>query len=338
MVKALHYLNQFFAGQGGEDKAGMGPMRIDGPVGPGRGLGLEIDVTLACGDDFFAEREDEALRQLLRWVDEARPDVVLCGPSFAAGRYGFACGALGREVARRGIAVVCAMHPDNPGVLAAEGGAYILSTGESVSQMPTTLTRMGQLASRLGRGEPIGSPEEEGYLPRGLRRNEITTSTGATRALEMLLDKLSGKTRTEVEADFDRVPPPARVPDLGKAVLALVTEAGCVPLGNPDGLSPIRARGWFSYPVRGVDSLSQDGYESVHGGFDTTVANLDPNRLVPLDAVRELEREGRIGKLHDHLFTTTGNGTPVASAVRFGREIGEKLRHEGVQAVLLTGT
>lgn len=337
MVKALHYLNQFFAGQGGEEKAGMEPVRIEGAVGPGRGLGLEVSVTLACGDDFFAEREDDALRQLLRWVDGERPDVVLCGPSFAAGRYGFACGSLGREVARRGIPVVCGMHPDNPGVLAAEGGAYILPTGESVTEMPKVLQRMGELASRLGRGEPVGPPADEGYLPRGLRRNEITPATGAVRALDMLLEKLSGTTRTEVEVSFDRVPPPEPV-DLREAVLALVTEAGCVPLGNPDRLPPIRARDWFRYPLRGVDSLSPGDYESVHGGFDTTVANRDPNRLVPVDAVRELERGGRIGRVHDYLYVTTGNGTPVASAVRFGREIGEKLKDEGVQAVLLTGT
>jgi glycine reductase len=84
--------------------------------------------------------------------------------------------------------------------------------------------------------------------------------------------------------------------------------------------------------------LSADRYQSVHGGFDVTLADEDPNRLVPLDAVRALEREGRIGRVHDAFYTTTGNGTPVASATRFGQEIASELRDAGVQAVLLSGT
>jgi glycine reductase complex component B subunit gamma len=60
MVRAVHYLNQFFAGLGGEEAAETPPTRLDGPVGPGRGLaaelqGIEIAATLACGDDYFDE-------------------------------------------------------------------------------------------------------------------------------------------------------------------------------------------------------------------------------------------------------------------------------------------
>jgi len=76
----------------------------------------------------------------------------------------------------------------------------------------------------------------------------------------------------------------------------------------------------------------------VHGGFDVTLANEDPNRLVPLDTVRGLERDGRVGRVHESLYTTTGNGTPVVVATRFGQEIAGELRDAGVQAVLLSGT
>ncbi|MGH3783936.1 MAG: glycine/sarcosine/betaine reductase selenoprotein B family protein, partial [Pseudonocardiaceae bacterium] len=31
----VHYLNQFYAGLGGEDAAGIGPRIVDGTVGPG---------------------------------------------------------------------------------------------------------------------------------------------------------------------------------------------------------------------------------------------------------------------------------------------------------------
>ena len=80
------------------------------------------------------------------------------------------------------------------------------------------------------------------------------------------------------------------------------------------------------------------GYESVHGGFDVRAANADPNRLVPLDVVSQLVREGRIASLHDAFYTTTGNGTPVATSVKFGQEIADVLKEAGVEAVVLSGT
>jgi glycine reductase complex component B subunit gamma len=337
-VRVVHYLNQFFAGLGAEEAAGSPPVRLEGAVGPGRGLGLEIAVTLACGDDFFSEREEEALQRLLAWLDEEHPDVLVCGPAFGSGRYGYACGSLAREAARRGTPVVCGMHPDNPGVLAAEGAAYIVATQDRVAGMRDALPAMSALARRLAVGEPIGRPDEEGYLPRGLRRNELAEHTGAERAVEALLAKLAGDTRSEIVVAVEEVRPPAPVPDMASAVLALVTESGLVPRGNPDRLESNRAHAWFAYALDGVERLDATGWETVHGGYDVTHANDDPDRLVPLDAVRRLESEGRIGRLHETLYTTTGNSTPVATSAKFGHEIAQQLREAGVQAAILTGT
>lgn len=340
-MTVVHYLNQFFAGLGGEEAAGHEPVRIEGPKGPGMGLaaaGLAIDVTLACGDDRFGEDEAAVLSQLLAWLEEIRPDVLICGPAFGSGRYGYACGSLAREAGRRGIPVVSGMTPDSPGVLAAEGAAYIVPTGASVASMRTTLPMIAGLAVRLAQGQEVGSPEEEGYLPRMLRRNVQAERTGAERAIDLLLAKIGGDVRTEVVPTGDRVPPPAAVHELAQAKLALVSEAGCVPQGNPDRLPTRHANVWLRYPLAGVSSLAAGAYESVHAGFDTTAANADPNRLVPLDAVRELEAQGRIGSVHETFYTTSGVDTPVATSARFGREIAEELRDAGVDAVILTGT
>jgi glycine reductase complex component B subunit gamma len=342
MVKAVHYLNQFFAGLGGEEAAGTEPTRLAGTVGPGRGLqaqleGVEIAATLACGDDFFAEHEDEALERLLALLEAEAPAVLVAGPAFGSGRYGYACARVVAIAAERGIPAVTGMHPENPGVGAA-GRALVVPTEVNVAGMREALPVLGRLASALAAGRELGPPGEEGYLPRGFRRNRFAERTGAERAIDLLLAKLGGEVRSEVAAGFDRVPPPPPVPDLGAALLALVTEAGCVPQGNPDRLPTIRARGWLRYPLEGVESLSPGAYESVHGGFDVTLANADPNRLVPLDTVRALEREGRIARLHDVFYTTTGNGTPVEAATRFGREIAAELGEAGVEAVLLSGT
>ena len=60
--------------------------------------------------------------------------------------------------------------------------------------------------------------------------------------------------------------------------------------------------------------------------------------VVPLDVMRELEKEGLYGRLHSFLYTTTGTGTAVAFAEKFGREIGEKLKNAGGDAAILTST
>jgi glycine reductase len=54
--------------------------------------------------------------------------------------------------------------------------------------------------------------------------------------------------------------------------------------------------------------------------------------------MRELEGEGVFGKLHPYLYTTTGTGTSVANAERFGQEIGRELKEAGVDGVILTST
>ena len=60
--------------------------------------------------------------------------------------------------------------------------------------------------------------------------------------------------------------------------------------------------------------------------------------VIPLDVLRELEREGVFARIHPWLYTTTGTGTSVAHAERFGQEIGAELKEAGVDAVLLTST
>ena len=340
-VTVVHYVNQFFAGLGGEGAADQEPVRFDGGRGPGKALeaaGLHIDLTLACGDDRFALHEGDCLAMLLAWIEEADAGVVVCGPSFGSGRYGYACGVLARELGRRGTAVVAAMTTDSPGVLASEGAAYIVPTTANVAGMRDAVPVVASLATRLASGAPVGSPDEEGYLPRRLRVNVRSESLGAERAIDLVLAKLRGDIRTEIAPPTDRVAPPEPLADPAGALVALVTEAGCVPQGNPDRLPTRHANVWLRYPIGERAELAPEDYLSVHAGFDTTEANRDPDRLVPLDAARALVEAGRIGRIHDEFFTTTGVDTPVAVSTRMGQEIGVELRNAGVEAVILTGT
>ena len=96
-MKILHYLNQFFAQIGGEEKAGQEVLFIPGAVGAGAVIentlkdhGVEY-ATLACGDNYFHEQEEKALRAIRDALEQFQPDFFLAGPAFNAGRYGLAC-------------------------------------------------------------------------------------------------------------------------------------------------------------------------------------------------------------------------------------------------------
>ncbi len=139
-------------------------------------------------------------------------------------------------------------------------------------------------------------------------------------------------------ATLPDVPAPAPVADLSQAKVAIVTDGGLVPKGNPDGITPYAATNWGAYDISNLDDLQGDNYEVSHRGYDTRYVEEDPDRLVPVDALRDLEKSGVVGKLHEEFISTSGLVNPLANSRRLGREIAEKLKAEGVTAMILTST
>jgi glycine reductase len=239
-----------------------------------------------------------------------------------------------------GIPALTAMHPSNPGVDAAREEIYILEAGDSTRDMRRVIPKMVSLAQKILDKVPIGLPQEEGYFPRGIRINIRAEKRGSKRAVEMLLKKLRGEPfETELPLpEFDRVAPAPPIPDLSNAVIALVTEGGIVPKGNPDRIEAHNASKYCKYFIGNMYDLTGDTYQTAHGGYDPVYANEDPDRVLPLDAARLLEKERIFAKLYDDYYVTVGNVTAVASAARYGHEIGELLLKDGVQGVILTST
>ena len=103
-IKIVHYINQFFGQKGGEEAANLPIEMVTGPVGPGTALAAalkdkaEISHTIICGDSYFNENEGVACMGIREILSEIKPDLVVAGPAFNAGRYGMACGKVG-EVA-----------------------------------------------------------------------------------------------------------------------------------------------------------------------------------------------------------------------------------------------
>ena len=137
---------------------------------------------------------------------------------------------------------------------------------------------------------------------------------------------------------FDRVAPEAPILDMTKATVALVTSGGIVPKGNPDHIESSSATKNGRYDLEGVEDLTEATYETAHGGYDPVYANLDSDRVLPVDVLRDLEKEGKIGKLYRYFYSTVGNGTSVANSVKFAEAIGKELVENGVDAVILTST
>lgn len=346
-LRVVHYLNQFFGKIGGEDKADTEPLKRDGAVGPGvvfQGIfGREVEIvgTVTCGDNYFNEHTEEAMGAVLGMIEGYGPNLLLAGPAFNAGRYGMACGAICEAVASRlGIPAVTGMFRENPGVELYRKSVYIVETKASSAGMKEAVQKMAVLALKLAKGEPLGSPEEAGYLPRGIRKNSFTSERGAARAVEMLLRKMKGDSFiTEYPMPvFDRVEPLPPIEKLSEVTLALITSGGIVPKGNPDHVESSSASKYGKYNIRGVERLSSETYETAHGGYDPTYANDDPHRVLPLDVVRDLEREGAIGALYPYYYATVGNGTSVANAKGFAQEIAKDLLRDGVKAVIISST
>lgn len=345
--RIVHYINQFFAGIGGEEKADIAPESRQGIVGPGMafkavfGQDAEIVGTVICGDGYFAENMESATDQIIKMIAEFKPDAVLAGPAFNAGRYGTACGTVTEAVQDRlNIPAVTGMYYENPGVDMYLKNIYIVPTEDNARGIKTAVPSMAKLILKMLSGKPLGSPEEEGYMTRGVRVNYFYEQPGAERAVSMLVSKLKGEAfETEYPMpSFDRVEPAKPITDMKNTTIALVTSGGIVPKGNPDHIEASSATKYGTYSIAGVESASEVAYATAHGGYDPTYANNDPNRVLPIDVLREMERAGEFKKLYDYFFTTVGNGTPVAAARKFGEEIGARLKKDGVEAVILTST
>lgn len=346
-LRVVHYINNFFAGIGGEEKADIKPEKRVGVVGPGialqKSLGEEAEIvaTVICGDSYFGENIEEASKVLLEMIKEERPDIFIAGPAFNAGRYGVACGSICKKVEEElNIPVVTGMYVENPGVDMFKIDLYIVSTKSSAADLRKSIPKMASIGIKLAKGEEIGPPEVEGYIQRGIRINYFHELRGSERAVEMLVRKMNKQNYiTEYPMpEFDRVDPAKAIVDISKVKVALVTSGGIVPIDNPDRIESSSATKYGIYDLTGMDSMSKDDFTTIHGGYDRAYVLENPNLVVPLDVLRELEKEGVIGELANYFVTTTGTGTSVGNAKSFGEDFSKKLVADGVKAVILTST
>ena len=347
-MKAIHYINQFFGQVGGEDAADAKPIFHDGIIGCSMMLNgmmpdVEVTNTIVCGDNYITNHTEEALKEIFAWLDGKEFDMFFAGPAFMAGRYGVGCGIICKAVKERyNVPVFSSMNEENPGVAEYRTEFPIFKGGRKATFMKDDLTLMAKYAEKVAKGEQLLPAADEGYFPRGIR-SEIPAPgnvMAADRVIDMLVKKLKGEAfETEYPMpSFDRVEPAAAITDMKNATIALVTSGGIVPKGNPDHIEASSATKFGTYCIEGVQSVDAEHYATAHGGYDPSYANADPNRVLPVDVLREMEKEGVFKKLYGYFSTTVGNGTSTANAKKFGLAIGAQLKKDGVDAVILTST
>lgn len=346
-VKVVHYINQFFGQFGSEESASMAPVIKEGPIGPGLvfqqlfGEEAEIVATVVCGDNYIVEKLDDVTAKIVDAIAQYAPDLVIAGPAYGAGRYGVASGAVCAMVENRlGIPAVTGMYEENPGVDLYRKDLYIIKTGSNARTMVKDAEKMVALSMKLVRNQEIGLPEEEGYLVRGLIKNKRSDQHASVRLVDMLLDKYHGRPfKTEVEMrEHDAVSSAPAIRDLSKATIAIATDGGLYPKDNPDNMPTGNASKFGLYSIVGVNDLDEADYIVLHRGYDTAYVLKDPDRLVPVDAMRALEQEGYIGKLHEFYLGTTGLMTSIANSKKIGKEMAVYIKEHNIDAVLLTST
>jgi glycine reductase len=209
-VRVVCYVNQFFGQLGGEEQAGVGPEVVTGAVGAARAVQQALGdagtvvATVRCGDNYVAERPETAVAELMSLVAAQRPDLLVAGPAFQAGRYGVACGALCAAVqSQLGVPAVTGMHEENPGVDLYRRPVHIARTGGDTARMLDEVRRRGPRAqARAGRtgGRPAGE-----HFARSLTRHASPERPAAGRRHAAP----SWRAITAVPLRLRRCPPPA---------------------------------------------------------------------------------------------------------------------------------
>jgi glycine reductase len=119
------------------------------------------------------------------------------------------------------------MFPENPAAELYRRDVCIVETAHSAVGMAEGMPKLLELGLRLQRGERLGPPREEGFLPQGSKETVVTGTLAADRAIALLLRKLKGEPyETEIPVSGpDVVMPPARpIRGCREAALAPATE------------------------------------------------------------------------------------------------------------------
>jgi len=166
--------------------------------------------------------------------------------------------------------------------------------------------------------------------------------TGSQRLVQMVLDKLAGKpVKSEIVVlQYPALKTAPALKDPSKAVIALVGTGGLGRVDDTVAFQSSQADRFAAYSIKGMDSfpLPNKEWRIIHGGYDAQYSTEDPNRVYPLDAARQMVKEGKIGTLDETMYTTSGLANFWAGMKKIGQGLIPRLKADGAQGVILTAT
>ena len=292
--KAIVYVNQFFGQLGGEDTAGVGPTLNEGQIGPAMSYNAqlkdcEVTHTIICGDNYMGSNTDDAVAQILGFLEPLEFDIFIAGPAFNAGRYGVACGTICKAVHEKfGVPVITSMNQENPGMEMFRKDMIIMKGGNIASKMRKDLGAVVKVANKMLAGEEIGPAADEGYFPTGHRHQTFIEERAVDRFMKMLYARIRNEPYVSemIVPKLDRVPIAKPIKDLAHAKIALLNTGGIVPVDNPDRIQSASATRWGKYDISQMQRLEGGVFKTIHAGVDPAAANEVPNRIMPIDALR----------------------------------------------------
>ena len=344
--RIIHYLNQFFGQIGGEDSAYQTPFYEKKPIGPGRFLDAEINNgtiigTIICGDNYASEHIEELNQFVFNVLLKEKPDILIAGPAFNSGRYGLACANICKVVKEK-LPVKCltGLYEENPAVDLFKTQVDILRTKANAAGMKEAIQNIANVIASLTDSKEVYELDRDIFFPKGILKNRLDETIASLRAIGMTKSLLNGDESTTEIKFPDRVNQEKVLlrKDLSETEIALVTDGGLVPEGNPDRLETRGASKFFTYNIGEIDDFAKGQWTVAHEGYDNQYVLEDPDRLVPLDALRYFEKAGKIKKVHINLITTTGVATSLAVCQKIGKEIAAYLHNQKVDAAILSST
>jgi len=350
-LRVMHFMNQFFAGIGGEEKADTPVGLFEGQVGAGKrlqellGKSAAIVVTAYCGDDYFAGHSQEAVDSIRKIAQDYKVSLIVAGPAFSSGRYGFSCAQICHAMTDLpGLVCVTAMHPENPGLETyrqyKDANVYAIPTAKSAAGMGEALAKVARFALKIASNSAIGPSAEEDYIPRGVRKDAWMAKDGAERAVDMLLAKIAARPySTEIPGESpETVPFAPAIGELAKARIALATSSGVIMKGNPDNFKAHKNVQWKKYSIQNLDTMKNTDWDVLHSGYNNIFMKDNPNFGIPLDVSRRLEAEGVFANLYPYFYTTSGCNASVPVMQRLGREMVSDMKAERIDGVIMVST
>ncbi len=113
------------------------------------------------------------------------------------------------------------------------------------------------------------------------------------------------------------------------------------PFGVED-MSQVEAQSWISDFLKGEPGLStipvdidKEKLRVRHGGYDTRAAQADPNTVLPIDRMRELEKEGVIGQAMDIVYSFVGATAQKKLIHTYAPQWADHFKEKGIDGMIL---